>query len=139
MDHEVHGLSGVLDAYVHPHGFCLANFDPWLVVASDLGNLLVFGAYVLGVPFCAAGLFRHVPPSLARTFWLGVGFVYLCGISHLLDVIITHTATWWLYQFVTIERVVTGVVSWVFVLAVFRASRTVGLRVVAPAAKEAAK
>lgn len=120
-----------LNDLVQPHGFCLANYDPWLIIASDLGNILVFGAYVLGVPFCTVGLWRYFPSNLRITFGLGVAFVYLCGVSHLLDVIVTHKASWWFYQVVTLERVLTGIVSWAFVFAVFRATRRANLRVVA--------
>lgn len=119
-----------IDAYVHPHGYCLANFDPALVIASDLANLAVAGAYMLGFPFCAWRLFPVIPSAIRTVYVLGILFVYTCGLGHFLDVVITHHASYGLYIAVIAEAALTGIISWAFVLAVFSATRNVGLRVI---------
>lgn len=119
-----------IDAYVHPHGYCLANFDPALVVLSDISNLGVAGAYMLGFPFVAMRLFPVMPPAIRLVYVLGVLFVYSCGVGHFLDVVITHHASYWLYMFVIGENVFTAVISWAFVLATFTATRRAGLRII---------
>lgn len=121
-----------LDPWVHPHGYCLANFDPWLVITSDLSNIGVAGAYMLGFPFAAVRLLPIVPASIRLVYIFGVLFVYLCGIGHFLDVLVTHKASYWLYSMVIVENVATAVVSWAFVLALLHATRHAGLRLVTP-------
>lgn len=119
------------DTLIRPIGACLGNFDSVLMGTSDFGHLLLCGAYLVGVPFCCMHLWRIIPENLRVAWWLGVGFVYLCGVSRLLEVMITHQAGWYLYQIVNVERILTGIVSWAFVLAVFQASRRLKERDVA--------
>jgi len=118
-----------------PHSFCLLDAQ-WLVWPLDAGNLLTAGAYLLGFPFCSYAVWAALPhaemPPIARwLFWLGVAFVYSCGMGHLLDWLTTHVATWGLYQLMAWQRVGTGLVSWAFVLCLFVASRDATLLVVA--------
>lgn len=119
-----------LELLVQPHGFCLANFDPTLTIASDLGNLLVATAYMLGFPFCSWRILAQVPRDLRVHFWLLVVFVYACGAGHFFKVLVTHKASLDLFIFVISWDFFTGLISWAFVLAIFDATRRLGLRVV---------
>lgn len=114
--------------FTHDH---LADFDPALVVASDLANLAVAGAYMVGFPFCTWRLFPVIPVSIRAVYVLGVLFVYSFGLGHFLDIIVTHKASYLIYALVIAEDVLTGIVSWAFVLAVLNTTRRAGLRVVA--------
>lgn len=114
------------------HKFCLV--DPTLIAVSDISNLAVAVAYVLGFPFMAVLFFRVVergvwPPIFRLIFWLGVGFVYFCGVSHFLDVIVTHFASYRIYQAVIAELAVTAIVSLAFVGVGIYASRSYELHV----------
>lgn len=119
-----------LDALTHPHGFCLAQFDPWLIMLSDFGNIATTTAYVVGFPFAMYRLFDYLPRTIMPVLALGIMFVVLCGFGHLMDTMNIHAASYLTYLATAWESVATGLVSWGFVLAVNWATRHVGLRIV---------
>ena len=119
-----------LELLVQPHGFCLANFDPTLTITHDLANLGVCFAYVFGFPFCAWRMVAMVPRELFAHLGLLVAFVYACGVGHFFKVLTAHAATYELYMFVVAWDAFTAFISWAFVLAIFDATRRLGLRMV---------
>lgn len=119
------------DELVAPHGYCLANFDPTLVLLADLGNIMTSLAYVVAFSFTMLRMFDHLPRQLVPVLILGVLFVALCGVGHLLDALATHSATYNTYLFKGWWTIATGIVSWAFIASVFWATQRAGLRVTA--------
>lgn len=86
----------------------------WTHIAADV---LIWGAYV-AIPVSLAVLVRRrddVP--FTRVFWLFVAFILCCGFTHLIDAsIFWHP---W-YRLSGLMKVVTALVSWATVVALFR-------------------
>lgn len=117
--------------WVSPHGFCLANFDPTLIMLSDAGNILTSLAYIVGFPFAMFRLFECLPKRMVPVLAIGILFVVACGVGHLIDSVTTHQASYLAYLIAGWESLATGLVSWGFVLAMFWATQHAGLRLVA--------
>jgi chemotaxis family two-component system sensor kinase Cph1 len=86
-------------------------FTGWFMITADL---LIFTAYT-SIPMLLLFFIRNKKDMpFPRIFWLFASFIFFCGISHLLDA----TMFWFpVYRLNALERFITGVVSWVTVLA----------------------
>lgn len=85
--------------------------DGWVTIISDL---LIFSAY-LSIPFLLIvflGKRKHVP--FKKFLVLFSLFILFCGITHLIEVIIFWEP---IYRFSGLMKLITGVVSWVTVIA----------------------
>jgi hypothetical protein len=89
-----------------PHGYCLA-WDPdllWLTVIGHLGTAFAY----FGIPCMLLLTSREV---LAVPRWLGAlfaAFIFLCGLSHLLEVLVLWVPDYWE---LAIEVFLTAIVS----------------------------
>ena len=83
----------------------------WTYIAANLG---IFGAYS-AIPVLLLYFISKKPDmAFPRIFWLFAAFIFLCGISHLLDALLF----WWpAYRVVTAELLLTSIVSWATVAA----------------------
>jgi hypothetical protein len=109
----------------------LAQFDPMLVALADIGNLSTSLAYIIGFPLVMFRLFDEVPKRIVPVLGLGVLFVMFCGVSHLIDTLVTHQASYVAYLISGWQMVATGIISWAFVIAMMWATNKAGLRLVA--------
>lgn len=90
------------------------EFHGWLYVMSDIA---IWAAYFV-IPILLI-LFIKKKPSLPlpTVFWLFGAFILFCGLTHLLDALIF----WWpAYRLSAILRLVTAVISWITVVAVYK-------------------
>lgn len=94
-----------------------------LIAVSDLANLAVAGAAMLAVPLVAWRLRGCVARPFKAPFWLGLAFVYLAGMRHLLAVLVTHAEAPTAYLLVLIKDILVVFVSWGLALALLRAGR----------------
>lgn len=86
----------------------------WLHILSDIG---VFSAYFAIPLVLAYFLARRRDLPFRRIFVLFAAFILLCGTTHLMEAIIF----WWpAYRLAGMLKLITAVVSWVTVLALFR-------------------
>lgn len=120
-----------LDDLILPHGICLGDYDPLLLLLTDGGNVLISLAYMVAFPFALFRLVDSLPSKVFPVAILMAMFVFTCGLSHLIMVMLTHRATYNGYLFAGWELMATGLISWAFVLAVFWATQKAGLRIVA--------
>ncbi len=90
------------------------DFHGWLYILSDLA---IWGAY-FAIPFF---LFRFITKKrdvpLTSVFWLFVAFIFLCGLTHLMDVLMFYHPV---YRFNALVRFATAVASWGTVFALFK-------------------
>jgi hypothetical protein len=90
-----------------PHGFCLF-WDPDLITLEIVGNMAVALAY-FAIPAQLAWVMLHGRVPIPRwILQLFTGFILLCGISHLLDILTLFRPYYWLQG---AELMVTGFVS----------------------------
>jgi two-component system, chemotaxis family, sensor kinase Cph1 len=97
-----------------PRWLCGTSWQPftgWFMIASDL---MIFGAY-LSIPLILLYFVNKKKDMVfPRIFWLFAAFIFACGVSHLLDALMF----WWpVYRLNTLERFITGLISWVTVFA----------------------
>ncbi|WP_373531180.1 hypothetical protein [Vampirovibrio sp.] len=87
------------------------SFTGWFMIVSDL---IIFGAYI-SIPFLLLYFVsRKKFMVFPKIFWLFAAFIFACGISHLLDAVMF----WWpAYRLNTLERFMTGVISWATVFS----------------------
>lgn len=91
------------------------DFHGWLYILSDL---MIWGAYFT-IPLLMWYFVRNrkdVPHQ--PVFWWFMAFISFCGTTHLVDVIIFWDP---LYRLSALLRFLTAVVSWLTVLALYRA------------------
>jgi hypothetical protein len=82
-----------------PHGACLA-WDPHLLGLTVLGHLAMAVAY-FGIPAALLTGSRVVLPGWLRIIF--AGFIFLCGVSQFLDVIVIwRPVYWWLASELTL-------------------------------------
>lgn len=99
-----------------PHGMCLL-WQPWLVVLWAGSDLLIFLAY-MAIPLSLLRVIRARTDMKHRGLvMLFVGFIMLCGLTHLLGVV---TLWWPIYPYVGVVKLVTGLVSAVTAVVLFR-------------------
>ncbi|MVM30063.1 two-component sensor histidine kinase [Spirosoma sp. HMF4905] len=108
-----------------PRWFCgrWTDFHGWLYIISDL---MIWLAYMVIPLVLIRYLFVKKGVPLPGVFWLFGAFILLCGLTHLIDVVI-----FWIpvYRISALVRFVTGVVSVATVVALFRYfDEAVGLR-----------
>lgn len=95
-----------------PHGFCL-NFDPPLLALTVLGDALTGLAYLL-IPLQLlviahrARTRRLVISGERWVLMMFASFILLCGIHHLLEIVLLWRALYWL---AAAEGVLQGAVS----------------------------
>lgn len=91
-----------------------SEFHGWLYIASDVA---IWAAYFT-IPLMLISFIRrkkNVP--FPRLFWLFGAFILACGTTHLIDAIIF----WFpIYRVSAVVRLLTAVVSWGTVLALYR-------------------
>jgi signal transduction histidine kinase len=90
-----------------PRWFCgyWSDFHGWLYIFSDL---LIWFAYMC-IPVILiryVRLKKGVP--MPRVFWIFGAFIFLCGLTHLIDAIIFWEP---IYRFSALVRLITGIVS----------------------------
>jgi signal transduction histidine kinase len=91
-----------------------SDFHGWLYIVSDL---LIWASYFAIPILLIVMLTRRKDIPFPRIIWLFVGFIVLCGITHLLDAIIF----WWpAYRLSALIRFATAVVSAFTVYAVYK-------------------
>lgn len=83
----------------------------WTYIAANLG---IFGAYTTIPILLLYFINKKKEMVFPRIFWLFASFIFLCGISHLLDAMLFWTP---FYRFMTLELMATAVVSWLTVAA----------------------
>lgn len=88
-------------------------FHGWLYIISDL---LIWAAYFV-IPIYILRYLYKKNVSLPRIFWLFAGFILFCGLTHLMDAIIFY---WPAYRLSAFIRLLTAVVSWATVIAIFK-------------------
>ncbi|QDK79518.1 two-component sensor histidine kinase [Spirosoma sp. KCTC 42546] len=108
-----------------PRWFCgrWTDFHGWLYIASDL---MIWLAYMVIPLILIRYLFVKKGVPLPGVFWLFGAFILLCGLTHLIDVVI-----FWIpvYRISALVRFLTGIVSIATVVALFRYfDEAVGLR-----------
>jgi len=86
----------------------------WLHIASDLA---IFGAYMAIPASLAWALRRRRDLPLRPVVWLFVGFILLCGLTHLVEAIIFYRPV---YRFSGGMKAATAVISWATVIALVR-------------------
>lgn len=90
-----------------PHGVCYRWNEEllWLHVGSDS---LVAASY-FAIPFCLIYFVtRRKGLKMARVFWLFGAFIFLCGMTHLLEV---YSVWHGVYRFTGLVKLATGLVS----------------------------
>ncbi|MVM37588.1 two-component sensor histidine kinase [Spirosoma sp. HMF3257] len=108
-----------------PRWYCgrWTDFHGWLYIASDL---MIWLAYMVIPLVLIRYLFVKKGVPLPGVFWLFGAFILLCGLTHLIDVVI-----FWIpiYRISALIRFLTGIVSIATVVALFRYfDEAVGLR-----------
>jgi two-component sensor histidine kinase len=110
-------LRSLFDTTGFPARWFCGRWSPlhgWLHIAADLA---VFAAYA-AIPV-ALVLFvrRRRDTPFLPIFWLFAGFILACGFGHLVDATVFWRPH---YRLLTSVKVLTGVVSWLTVLALVR-------------------
>lgn len=99
-----------------PHGMCLL-WQPWLVVLWAGSDLLIFLSY-MAIPLALITVLRQrkdVPhPGLVMLF---ASFILLCGLTHLAGIV---TLWWPIYPWIGALKLVTGIVSAITAVVLFR-------------------
>lgn len=94
-------------AFYMAHGFCLL-WNPWLIAAHALSDLLIFASY-FAIPIAIWIFIRKRPDvelkSLAILF---AAFIFLCGLTHLIQFI---TLWWPIYETQGYVKIATAAVS----------------------------
>src|SRR5271169_6433364 len=99
-----------------PHGFCLL-WQPGLIWTYAASDILIGIAYFT-IPLALAIIVRRRRDLVFRPiFWLFAAFIFLCGTTHLLDVL-----TLWVpaYGVQGLVKAATAVVSIVSAIALWR-------------------
>lgn len=75
-------------------------------------DLLVFTAYTSIPLLLLYFVNKKRDTAFSKLFWLFAAFIFACGVSHLLDVVMF----WWpAYRLNALEKFLTGIISWVTV------------------------
>ena len=105
-----------------PHGQCWL-WDVRLVVSTAVGNLLVFCAYtlipIIGYYIYRQGELKKLRFTYPKLWTAGLEFIWLCGLTHLIQV----TEIWiggWVFYLDAITEILTGIVSLRFVILLWR-------------------
>lgn len=99
-----------------PHGMCLL-WEPWLVFLYAGSDLLIFLAYA-AIPIALLIFLRRRPELHYRGLVaLFAAFILLCGITHLISIVILWTPVYPFHGFV---KVFTGIVSAATAVTLFR-------------------
>jgi hypothetical protein len=107
---------------LQPHALCLAG-DPTLLWLFVFGNMLVASAYTVAFTFVTTTLFVGSEKGTLHVIWLMWGFVVLCGLTHVMGVVVMFRAGFFLFYGTAAEVLLTGVVSWAFVVTGMRLAR----------------
>lgn len=90
------------------------SFHGWLFILSDIA---IWAAYFTIPMFIGMFILRRRDLPFHKVFWLFVAFILACGSTHLVDAL----AFWWpAYRFNALMRLITAVVSWTTVVALFQ-------------------
>lgn len=97
-----------------PRWFCGTGWQPftgWFMITADL---MIFTAYTSIPLLLLYFINKRKDMAFPRLFWLFAAFIFACGVSHLLDVIMF----WWpAYRLNALEKFLTGTISWITVMA----------------------
>ena len=91
-----------------------SDFHGWLYILSDG---LIWASY-FAIPIILIVMLRKRPDlPFSRLIWLFIGFIVLCGLTHLIDAVIF----WWpAYRLSALLRFTTAIVSAVTVFALYK-------------------
>lgn len=108
---------GILDTTNWPPRWQCGNwsdFHGWLYIVSDV---VIWASYFV-IPFILIVMLRKRPDlPFPRLIWLFVGFIVLCGLTHLIDAVIF----WWpAYRLSAVLRFATAIVSAITVFALYK-------------------
>jgi hypothetical protein len=67
-----------------PHGFCL-SWDPALMEAVVLGNAIISLSYLALTAILVVVAMAPRPAVPRWVYWSFAGFIFCCGLSHVLD------------------------------------------------------
>ncbi len=67
-----------------PHGFCL-SWDPDLMAMVVLSNALIAIAYMVIASVLVAAAIQPKPVVPRWLYWSFAGFIFCCGLTHVLD------------------------------------------------------
>ncbi|MCZ4222924.1 sensor histidine kinase [Pedobacter rhodius] len=99
-----------------PRWYCgsWSDFHGWLYILSDV---LIWASY-FAIPVILIIMLRKRPDlPFPKIVWLFVGFIVLCGLTHLIDAIIF----WWpAYRLSAVIRFLTALVSAITVYALYK-------------------
>lgn len=110
-------MTELFDTSDFPPRWSCGDWSPalgWLHIASDLA---IFGAYMAIPASLAWALRRRRDLPLRPVVWLFVGFILLCGLTHLVEAIIFYRPV---YRFSGGMKAATAVISWATVIALVR-------------------
>lgn len=118
MDGPLAGIGQLFDTSDFPARWNCGNWSPvhgWFHILSDLA---IAGAYSM-IPLALATYWWVKRSELAfpRLFWLFAAFIFSCGSTHLIEAILFYEPV---YRFSAMMKVITAVVSWSTVFALFR-------------------
>lgn len=118
MDGPLAGIGQLFDTSDFPARWNCGNWSQvhgWFHILSDLA---IAGAYSM-IPLALATYWWIKRSELAfpRLFWLFAAFIFSCGSTHLIEAVIFYEPV---YRFSALMKVVTAVVSWSTVIALFR-------------------
>jgi len=92
--------------------------SPTMSLLSDLANLLVAGAFMLGLPFAALRVLPFDILRLRGICVIGLGFAYFCGAYRIVLIAIGHHPSEWLYELGIAVNLITAVLCWAFVILI---------------------
>lgn len=90
------------------------GFHGWLHILSDLA---VFGAYMAIPAVIMLFAVRRKDVKLPKIFWLFCGFIFACGLVHLIEASIFFVP---IYRVSAVAKFMTAIVSWLSVVGLVR-------------------
>ena len=111
----INHLQNAIDAASYmPHGYCLL-WKPWLVSIHAGSDLLIFLAYT-AIPIAILVFIRKRQIEFSGLAWLFIAFIFLCGVTHLVNVI---TLWFGIYETQGWIKLVTAMVSIATAVVIF--------------------
>ena len=89
-----------------PHGVCI-RWDTLLLTGQVLSNGMIAVSYFL-IPIFLISFFRKSWSELSRIFWWFASFIFLCGVTHVMDIVVLWIPLYWAQVIIAL---CTGVVS----------------------------
>lgn len=98
-----------------PHKHCVLN-DPGIVWGMTVTDVSIAFAYVAFALIYAHAWMKGILHTYSKSTWLNMsmaGFIFFCGLGHLLNAITYHSGKW--YVDLLTNNVMTALVSWISV------------------------